>query len=98
VNAQLVYLAVYRLIQFFIKLLLAAAAADDDDDDDDAGVMVRRQKLPKDDVGNHYSWKDLNIGVNVCAYGKVFHFYDCDKFTRVCQLIRIYTIVSCLIA
>ena len=45
--------------------------------------MVRRQKLPKDDVGNHYTWKDLNIGVNVTAYGKVFHFYDCDKFTRV---------------
>jgi len=46
---------------------------------------VRRQKLPKDDVGNHYTWKDLNMGVNVTAYGKVFHFYDCDKFTRVCS-------------
>ena len=48
-----------------------------------SGVMVRRQKLPKDDAGNNYTWKDLNIGVNVTAYGKVFHFYDCDKFTRV---------------
>jgi len=46
-------------------------------------VLVRRQNLPKDDVGNNYTWKDLNIGVNVTAYGKVFHFYDCDKFTRV---------------
>jgi len=44
---------------------------------------VRRQKLPKDDAGDHYTWKDLNVGVNVTAYGKVFHFYDCDKFTRV---------------
>jgi len=63
---------------------------DDDDDDDDvirtcAGVLVRRQKLPKDDVGDNYTWKDLNNGVNVTAYGKVFHLYDCDKFTRVRQ-------------
>jgi len=46
------------------------------------GCLVQRQRLPKDDVGNNYTWKDLNNGVNVTAYGKVFHLYDCDKFTR----------------
>jgi len=55
---------------------------------------VRRQKLPKDDVGNHYSWKDLNIGVNVTAYGKVFHFYDCDKFTRVGPVLQLVIVCT----
>jgi len=45
--------------------------------------MVKRQRLPKNDVGDHWEWRDLNNGVNITVYGKVFHLYACDKFTTV---------------
>ena len=47
------------------------------------GKLIKRQRLPKNDVGDHWHWKDLNNGVNVVFYGKVFHIYDCDKWTNV---------------
>jgi hypothetical protein len=46
------------------------------------GKLIKRQRLPKNNVGDHWHWKDLNIGVNVVFYGKVFHIYDCDKWTK----------------
>jgi len=46
------------------------------------GKLIKRQRLPKDDVGDHWTFQDLNIGINVTFYGKVFHLYDCDKWTR----------------
>lgn len=46
------------------------------------GKLIKRQRLPKDDVGSHWHWKDLNIGINVVFYGKVFHIFDCDAATR----------------
>jgi len=48
-----------------------------------AGKLIKRQRLPKNDVGDHWHWKDLNVGVNVTFYGKVFHIYNCDKWTSV---------------
>ncbi|KAI0215708.1 EF-hand domain-containing protein 1 [Lamellibrachia satsuma] len=45
------------------------------------GKLIKRQRLPKNDVGDHWHWKDLNVGVNVTFYGKVFHIYNCDKWT-----------------
>ena len=47
------------------------------------GKLIKRQRLPKNDVGDHWHWKDINIGFNVTFYGKVFHLYDADKFTKV---------------
>lgn len=47
------------------------------------GKLIKRQRLPKNDVGDHWHWKDLNIGMNVTFYGKVFHLYDCDQWTKV---------------
>lgn len=46
------------------------------------GKLIKRQRLPKNDVGDHWHWKDLNNGVNVVFYGKVFHILSCDKWTQ----------------
>nr|CAB3241327.1 EFHC1 [Phallusia mammillata] len=45
------------------------------------GKLIKRQRLPKDDQGNHWHWKDLNLGMNVVFYGKSFRITNCDKFT-----------------
>ena len=47
------------------------------------GKLIKRQRLPKNDVGDIWHWKDLNNKVNVTFYGKVFYITDCDKFTSV---------------
>jgi len=47
------------------------------------GKLVRRQRLPKNDVGDFLSWKDLNVAMNLPCYGRVFRIYDCDRWTRV---------------
>ena len=47
------------------------------------GKLIKRQRLPKNDLGEFWHWKDMNIGMNMTVYGKVFHLYDCDKFTHV---------------
>ncbi len=47
------------------------------------GKLIKRQQLPKNDLGDLWHWKDLNVGMNITVYGKVFHTYDCDKFTAV---------------
>ena len=47
------------------------------------GTLIKRQRLPKNDLGEFWHWKDLNVGENITVYGKVFHLYDCDKFTDV---------------
>ena len=47
------------------------------------GKLIKRQQLPKDDLGNCWHWKDLNLAINVTFYGKVFHIYDCDEWTQV---------------
>ena len=53
------------------------------------GKLIKRQRLPKNDLGEYWHWKDLNLGINVTFYGKVFHICDCDAWTRV----RIFTIL-----
>src|SRR5690349_12512194 len=48
-----------------------------------SGVYINRARIPKDDAGNCWTWKDLNNGVDLTIYGRVFHLYGCDKFTFV---------------
>jgi len=45
------------------------------------GKLIKRQRLPKDDQGNHWHWKDLNLKMNIVFYGKTFRITNCDKFT-----------------
>ncbi|XP_055986595.1 EF-hand domain-containing protein 1 [Sorex fumeus] len=47
------------------------------------GKLIKRQRLPKNDQGDHYHWKDLNRGINITIYGKTFRIVDCDQFTKV---------------
>lgn len=46
------------------------------------GRLIKRQRLPKNDQGDHYHWKDLNRGINITVYGKTFHIVECDRFTQ----------------
>ncbi|XP_032998581.1 EF-hand domain-containing protein 1 isoform X1 [Lacerta agilis] len=46
------------------------------------GKFIKRQRLPKNDRGDHYHWKDLNRGINITIYGKTFRIVDCDAFTE----------------
>ncbi|XP_076457113.1 EF-hand domain-containing protein 1-like [Babylonia areolata] len=45
------------------------------------GKLIKRQRLPKNDRGDNWHWKDINNGMNVTFYGKVFRITNCDKFT-----------------
>jgi hypothetical protein len=47
------------------------------------GKLVRRHRFPKNDQGETYNFRDLNLGQNLAVYGKVFRICDCDAFTRV---------------
>ncbi|KAM8953281.1 EF-hand domain-containing protein 1 [Pelodytes ibericus] len=46
------------------------------------GTFIRRQRHPKNDFGDHFSWKDLNVGINITLYGRTFRIVNCDKFTQ----------------
>ncbi|XP_069461843.1 EF-hand domain-containing protein 1 isoform X2 [Ambystoma mexicanum] len=46
------------------------------------GKFMKRQRQPKNDCGDHYHWKDLNIGINITLYGKTLRIVDCDAFTQ----------------
>ncbi|KAL8173091.1 UNVERIFIED_CONTAM: EF-hand domain-containing protein 1 [Gekko kuhli] len=46
------------------------------------GKFIKRQRLPKNDRGDHYHWKDLNRSINITIYGKTFRIVDCDPFTQ----------------
>ena len=47
------------------------------------GVFLKRHKVPHpDDSSVNYSWSDLNLGMNLNVYGRVFRIVDCDEFTR----------------
>lgn len=45
------------------------------------GKLIKRQRLPKNDQGDNWQWKDLNLAMNVTFYGKVFRLTNCDRFT-----------------
>lgn len=46
------------------------------------GKLIKRQRLPKDDQGSNWHWRDINNGMNVTFYGKIFRIVSCDAFTR----------------
>ncbi|XP_052097106.1 EF-hand domain-containing protein 1-like [Mytilus californianus] len=46
------------------------------------GKLIKRQRLPKNDQGDNWHWKDLNNGMNVTFYGKIFRIVNCDQFTQ----------------
>ncbi|EGR27327.1 flagellar microtugule protofilament ribbon protein, putative [Ichthyophthirius multifiliis] len=48
------------------------------------GVFVKRQKIPKqlNSTESYYQWEDLNLGINLNFFERVFRIFDCDAFTR----------------
>ncbi|CAF4069854.1 unnamed protein product, partial [Adineta steineri] len=46
------------------------------------GKLIRRHRFPKNDQGETYNFRDINLGQNLAVYGKVFRVCDCDAFTR----------------
>uniref|UniRef100_A0A8B9G1S3 EF-hand domain containing 1 n=1 Tax=Amazona collaria TaxID=241587 RepID=A0A8B9G1S3_9PSIT len=46
------------------------------------GKHIRRHRVPKNDRGEHYHWKDLNRGINITMYGRTYRIVDCDRFTQ----------------
>ncbi|XP_009566498.2 EF-hand domain-containing protein 1 isoform X1 [Cuculus canorus] len=47
------------------------------------GKLVRRHRVPKNDHGDYYHWKDLNRGMNITMYGRTYRIVNCDPFTQV---------------
>ncbi|XP_055388242.1 EF-hand domain-containing protein 1-like [Condylostylus longicornis] len=45
------------------------------------GRLVRRGKVSKNSI-DYYSWKDLNIGIDIEINDFIFHITDCDQFTK----------------
>ena len=45
---------------------------------------MKRHKVPKPDITppEYYTWKDLNLRMNLDLYGRVFRIVDADEFTR----------------
>uniref|UniRef100_A0A3B5BED7 EF-hand domain containing 1 n=1 Tax=Stegastes partitus TaxID=144197 RepID=A0A3B5BED7_9TELE len=46
------------------------------------GMRLKRQHFPKNERGEHYLWKDLNLGVDLEVYGVKYHITHCDAFTQ----------------
>ncbi|KAG7461102.1 hypothetical protein MATL_G00206410 [Megalops atlanticus] len=46
------------------------------------GKLIKRQRLPKDNQGNYYHWKDLNVGIDISAYGVTYRLTSCDAYTK----------------
>ncbi|XP_076337711.1 EF-hand domain-containing protein 1-like isoform X3 [Tachypleus tridentatus] len=52
------------------------------------GKLVIRQKVPKNNEGEFFSWKDLNIEEDITIYGRTYHIVDCDKWSHDTMEIR----------
>jgi hypothetical protein len=50
----------------------------------DAGTLTRRHRIPKPPPEDHlfYRADDLNLGVELCIYGRALKLTNCDEFTR----------------
>ncbi|XP_070844225.1 EF-hand domain-containing protein 1 [Chaetodon trifascialis] len=46
------------------------------------GKRLKRQRLPKNERGEHYLWKDLNVGMDLKVYGVKYRITQCDAFTK----------------
>lgn len=50
------------------------------------GTRLKRQRLPKNQLGEYYTWKDLNLGVDLETYGVKYRITRCDAFTKVTRV------------
>ncbi|NWW75673.1 EFHC1 protein, partial [Climacteris rufus] len=47
------------------------------------GKLMKRHRVPKNEQGDYYHWKDLNRGIDITMYGRTYRVVDCDSFTKV---------------
>ncbi|NXU11158.1 EFHC1 protein, partial [Pardalotus punctatus] len=47
------------------------------------GKLMKRHRVPKNEQGDYYHWKDLNLGINLTMYGRTYRLVNCDSFTKV---------------
>lgn len=48
------------------------------------GKVFIRQKVPCHyDQSKYLDWKDLNVGLDVEMFGRIYTLIDCDSFTKV---------------
>ncbi|NXG24521.1 EFHC1 protein, partial [Grallaria varia] len=47
------------------------------------GKLLKRHRVPKNDQGDYYHWKDLNLATNITMYGRTYRLVNCDSFTKV---------------
>ncbi|VDP81127.1 unnamed protein product [Echinostoma caproni] len=52
------------------------------------GKLVRRHRIPKNEAGEPYNWRDLNLGINITVYGRVYRITNCDKFTHASVIVN----------
>ena len=45
------------------------------------GVFLKRHKVNFPQAGRDYNWRDLDIGMEIEIYGRVFKIVDADDFT-----------------
>ena len=47
-------------------------------------MFIKRQKIPKkiNTTDEYYSWEDLNIGININFFERIFRVIDADEFTK----------------
>ncbi|XP_071777191.1 EF-hand domain-containing protein 1 [Centroberyx gerrardi] len=46
------------------------------------GTLIKRQRLPKNERGEHFHWKDLNLGMDLEVYGVKYRLTHCDTYTQ----------------
>ncbi|NWV20190.1 EFHC1 protein, partial [Origma solitaria] len=47
------------------------------------GKLMKRHRVPKNEQGDYYHWKDLNVGIDLTMYGRTYRLVNCDSFTKV---------------
>ncbi|XP_014728395.1 PREDICTED: EF-hand domain-containing protein 1 [Sturnus vulgaris] len=47
------------------------------------GKLMKRHRVPKNEQGDYYHWKDLNLGIDLTIYGRTYRLVNCDCFTKV---------------
>lgn len=47
------------------------------------GKLIKRQRLTKNQHGDLYHWKDLNVGMDMSLFETVYRITHCDPFTQV---------------
>ncbi|KAF4099887.1 EF-hand domain-containing protein 1 [Onychostoma macrolepis] len=46
------------------------------------GKLIKRQRLTKNQHGDLYHWKDLNVRMDMSLFGTVYRITHCDAFTQ----------------